>query len=97
MFKRLDFWLGCGYAWDVGGYAFFFHLCVLHLHSQKAVTGVVACGGSYWLNHGILAMVVVLVAWLGLSFEAPAMEVMGLIQRWRDQAGEERREERLKA
>ena len=29
-----------------------------------------------------------------LSFEALTMEVMGLIQRWRDQAGEERREEK---
>ena len=50
--------------WDVGGYVlffFFFHICVLHLHSQKAVTGVVARGGSYWLNHGVLAMAVVLV------------------------------------
>ena len=34
--------------------------------------------------------------WLVLSFEAPAMEVMGLIQRWRDQAGEERRAKGLK-
>ena len=31
-----------------------------------------------------------------LSFEAPAMEAMGLIQRWRDQAGEERRAKGLK-
>ena len=31
-----------------------------------------------------------------MSFEAPAMEVMGLIQRWRDQAGEERRAKGLK-
>ena len=56
---------GCSKGWIFGlGVAtlgmlvamlfFFFHLCVLHLHSQKAVTGVVACGGSYWLNHGVL-------------------------------------------
>ena len=66
---------GCSKGWIFGlGVAtlgmlvafFFFHLCVLHLHSQKAVIGLVACGGSYWLNHGILAMVVVLVAWVEL-------------------------------
>ena len=68
-FGRSKGWIfGLGVAallrWDVGGYAFFFffHLCVLHLHSQKAIMGVVARGGNYWLNHAVLAMVVVLVA-----------------------------------
>ena len=30
--------------------------------------------------------------WLVLSFEAPAMEVVGLIQRWRDQVRREEKE-----
>ena len=52
---------------------------------ENGATPVVARGGSYWLNHEVLAMAVV------LSFDAAAMEVVGLIQRWRDQV---RREEK---
>ena len=37
MFKRLDFWLGCGYAWDVGGYAFFFSsMCIAFAFTESS-------------------------------------------------------------
>ena len=37
MFKRLDFWLGCGYAWDVGGYAFLFFssMCIAFAFAES--------------------------------------------------------------
>ena len=37
MFKRLDFWLGCGYAWDVGGFFFFFSsMCIAFAFAKSS-------------------------------------------------------------
>ena len=66
----MGYWLvGCG--WWVAGFFFFFSEAVvggvgLLGREVRELSLVVARGGSYWLNHGVLAMAVVLVAWVEL-------------------------------
>ena len=63
----MGYWLvGCGW-WVVGFFFFFFSEAVaggvgLLGREERELSLVVAHSGSYWLNHGVLAMAVVLVA-----------------------------------